>query len=488
MGEIYLLNRIQTPGYRGTLKEYQQNGGYEALKKALSMKPEEVTNIVKDSGLRGRGGAGFPTGMKWTFMPKPEDPRPRYVAVNADESEPGTCKDRVLMERDPHLVLEGILIAVYAIRAKAAYIYIRGEYRASKAAMDRAIAEAREAGILNEKVFAPGLGAEVSLLAFTHVGAGAYICGEETALMESLEGKRGQPRPKPPFPANFGLWGQPTTVNNIETLANVPSIVNKGIAWYQTMGTKASPGNFLCGISGDVNKPGVYELPLGIPIKSIINDIASGVWKGRKLKGIIPGGSSSGFLPAAIIENGLTMDHDGLKAQGSFIGTASVIVFDETRCILRALKILCQFYHHETCGQCTQCREGCAWLDQIVCRIENGEGQPDDITTLLALCDGMRGKTICALSDAAAIPVQLALQHFRAEFEQHISEKRCPFGNPRMVTHADGRNPHADHAAHDHLNNTHRVHTDVLTLHGITNPEAGRFRESLGNGSGNGHH
>ncbi|MFN0206034.1 MAG: NADH-quinone oxidoreductase subunit NuoF [Planctomycetota bacterium] len=472
MGEIYLLNRIQTPGYRGTLKEYIARGGYESLKKALAMKPEEVTTIVKDSGLRGRGGAGFPTGMKWTFMPKPEDPRPRYVAVNADESEPGTCKDRVLMERDPHLVLEGILISVYAIRAKAAYCYIRGEYRASKAAMDRAIAEAREAGIMGDAIVASGMGTTVPLQCYTHVGAGAYICGEETALMESLEGKRGQPRPKPPFPANYGLWGMPTTVNNIETLANVPVIIEKGVAWYQTMGTKASPGNFLCGISGDVNKPGVYELPLGIPVKSIINDVAGGVWKGRKLKGIIPGGSSSGFLPASIVET-LTMDHDGLKAQGSFIGTASVIVFDETRCMVRAAKILAQFYHHETCGQCTQCREGCAWLDQILTRIENGAGAPDDVTTLLALADGMRGKTICALSDAAAIPVQLVLQHFRAEFEQHINDKKCPFGNPPMEVHADGRHDHVQ------LQQAHTVHTDVLTLHGIGNPEAGRYREAL---------
>lgn len=480
MGEIYLFNRIQKPGYTGSLREYLAEGGYEALKKALTMKPEEVTSVVKDSGLRGRGGAGFPTGMKWTFMPKPEDPRPRYLAVNADESEPGTCKDRILMERDPHLVLEGILISQYAIRAKASYVYIRGEYRASKAAMDRAIEELREAGMLGDAIHAAGLGAGVPQQVYTHVGAGAYICGEETALMESLEGKRGQPRPKPPFPANFGLWGQPTTVNNIETLANVPPIITKGAAWYQTMGTKPSPGNFLCGVSGDVNKPGVYELPLGIPIRSIIHDVSGGIWKGRKLKAIIPGGSSSGFLPASIIDNGLTMDHDGLKAQGSFIGTASVIVFDETRCIVRATKILCQFYHHETCGQCSQCREGCAWLDQIAGRIENGEGQPDDVTTLLALADGMRGKTICALSDAAAIPVQLAIQHFRAEFEQHVREKRCPFGNPKIETHADGRH------AHDHLLNSQRVHTDVLTLHGIENPGAGRYRESL-NGGGRPH-
>ncbi|MBI3820501.1 MAG: NADH-quinone oxidoreductase subunit NuoF [Planctomycetes bacterium] len=473
MGELYLFNRIQKPGYRGTLAEYAAEGGYAALRKALAMTPEEVVAIVKDSGLRGRGGAGFPTGFKWTFMPKPNDPRARYLAVNADESEPGTCKDRILMERDPHFVLEGILISAYAIRAKAAYIYIRGEYRASKIAMDSAIAEARAAGIINEKIMAPGLGAEVPLLAYTHVGAGAYICGEETALMESLEGKRGQPRPKPPFPANFGLWGMPTTVNNIETLANVPPIITKGVAWYQTMGTKPSPGNFLCGVSGDVNKPGVYELPLGIPIKSIINDVAGGVWKGRALKGIIPGGSSSGFLPKSIVDGGIAMDHDSLKNQGSFIGTASVVVFDETRCIVRAVKILCQFYHHETCGQCTQCREGCAWLDQIICRIENGDGREDDITTLLALCDGMRGKTICALSDAAAIPVQLALQHFRAEFEEHIRSKRCPLGNPKMEFHTDGRH------SHDHLHNTQTVHTDVLTLHGIENPEAGRYRETM---------
>jgi NADH-quinone oxidoreductase subunit F len=471
MSETYLLKRIASPGYRGTLAEYVASGGYEALKKALAMSPEDVVKIVKDSNLRGRGGAGFPTGLKWTFMPKPTDTRTRYLAVNADESEPGTCKDRILMERDPHSVLEGILISAYAIRAAASYIYIRGEYRASKAAMDRAIAEATKAGILGEKVPAAGMNGTASLLAFTHVGAGAYICGEETALMESLEGKRGQPRPKPPFPANFGLWGMPTTVNNIETLANVPFIVARGAAWFTAIGTPASTGNILCGISGDVNKPGVHEIPLGMPVKNIIDDLAGGVWKGRKLKAIIPGGSSSGFLPASVVET-LKLDHDSLKNAGSFIGTAGIVVFDETRCIVRALKVLCQFYHHETCGQCTQCREGCAWLDQICGRIENGQGQADDITTLLALCDGMRARTICALSDAAAIPVQFAIQHFRDEFEAHIREQRCTFGNPPMETHLDGRHDETQ------LDKAASVHTDVLTLHGIENPEAGRYRVS----------
>ncbi len=458
--ERYLLPRIETPGYGGTLEQYRAAGGYEALAKALTMKPEEVCVAVKESNLRGRGGAGFPTGLKWTFMPPATDPRPRYLAVNADESEPGTCKDRVLMERDPHAVLEGTLIGAYAIRAAAAYVYIRGEYHASKAAMDRAIAEARAAGIVGKERASSGLGADVTLQVYTHVGAGAYICGEETALMESLEGKRGHPRPKPPFPANFGLWGQPTTVNNVETLANVPAILLRGAHWFLTMGSKASPGNFLCGISGHVNRPGVYEVPLGMPAKRIIDELAGGVWKGRRLKALIPGGSSSGFLPASVVET-LTMDHDGTKAAGSMFGTGAMVVLDETACVVRATKVLCQFYHHETCGQCTQCREGCAWLDQIVGRIENGQGQPDDVATLLALADGMRAKTICALSDAAAIPVQLAVQHFRAEFEQHIAEHRCPFGNPPMEVHLDGIHETAL------LEKAKTVHTDVLTLHGV---------------------
>jgi len=460
MAEKYLLTRIESPGYGGSLREYTATGGYEALKLALAKKPEEVCGIVKDSGLRGRGGAGFPTGLKWTFMPPATDPRPRYLAVNADESEPGTCKDRVLMERDPHSVVEGVMIAAYAIRAKAAYIYIRGEYRASKAALDRAIAEARAAGLIGKPLASSGLGGEVTLQIYTHVGAGAYICGEETALMESLEGKRGHPRPKPPFPANFGLWGQPTTVNNIETVTNVPYILTRGPQWFMTMGTKASPGNFLCGISGHVNRPGVYEVPLGIKAKEIIDQIAGGVWKGRKLKALIPGGSSSGFLPAPIVET-MVMDHDGTKAAGSMFGTGAMIVLDETTCVVRATKVLCQFYHHETCGQCSQCREGCAWLDQICTRIENGDGHASDVTALLALADGMRSKTICALSDAAAIPVQLAVQHFRAEFEQHIAEKRCPYGNRKMEIHHDGLHDES------HIHNTQSVHTDVLTLHGI---------------------
>jgi len=445
VAERYLLPRLEKPGYRGSLEEYRREGGYEALKKALAMQPEEVTAIVKNSGLRGRGGAGFPTGLKWTFMPPAADPRPRYLAVNADESEPGTCKDRVLMERDPHSVVEGVAISAYALRAKASYVYIRGEYRASFRAMERAITEATKAGLLADRPI------------HLHVGAGAYICGEETALMESLEGKRGHPRPKPPFPANFGLWGQPTTVNNVETLANVPPILAKGIEWYATMGTKASPGNFLCGISGHVERPGVYEVPLGIPAKTILDDLAGGVRGGKKLKAIIPGGSSSGFLPASAVEK-LVMDHDGLKNAGTMFGTGAIIALDETSCIVRATKVLCQFYHHETCGQCSQCREGCAWLDQICGRVENGEGRPDDVNTLLALADGMRGKTICALSDAAAIPVQLAIQHFRSEFEQHVAEKRCPFGNPPMHVHTDG----LDDEKRSEL--VEIVHSDVLTL------------------------
>ena len=421
--ETYLLDRCDLPDSH-TLEVYRKHEGYTAIERILreGHSPEQVVSMVKDSGLRGRGGAGFPTGLKWSFMPDPDkDPRVRYLAVNADESEPGTCKDRVLMREDPHGLIEGILIACYAMRVKTAYVYVRGEYRLPHDRVAAAIDEAREAGLVGENILDSKFSCEI----YMHKGAGAYICGEETGLMESLEGKRGHPRPKPPFPAGFGLWGQPTTVNNVETLFNAPFIVNRGPDWFKTMGTEKSAGNILVGISGHVVKPGVYELPLGISAREILEDYAGGVWKGRKLKAWIPGGSSTGFLPASQI--GLAMDHDSLKEAGSMLGTAAMIMLDDTACTVRAMEVISRFYDHESCGQCSQCREGTQWLHQIFQRIEGGEGRQEDIELLTSLAGGMApGKTICALADAAAIPTHAMVKHFRHELEEHVRLGGCP--------------------------------------------------------------
>jgi NADH-quinone oxidoreductase subunit F len=428
----YLLERCGLEGSH-TLGVYEKHGGYEALRKVLGqpMAPEAVVAEVKESGLRGRGGAGFLTGLKWSFMPDPKkDARPRYLAVNADESEPGTCKDRVLMERDPHGLIEGTLIAAYAMRVQTAYIYIRGEYRRSYERLAGALAEARKAGLVGRNILKSDFSCEIHL----HQGAGAYICGEETGLMESLEGKRGHPRPKPPFPAGFGLWGMPTTVNNVETLFNAPFIVSRGAGWFRSMGTQASTGNFLCGISGHVERPGVYEVPFGVPARTLLEQHAGGVWKGRQLKAWFPGGSSTGLLPAAAIDT--PMDHDSIKAQGSMFGTGAMILLDETACVVRASYIIARFYDHESCGQCSQCREGTQWLSQIFHRIESGRGIPEDVDLLVSLSRGMApGKTICALADAAAIPTLAVVKHFRSEIERHIELGRCPFGEHAPVAH-----------------------------------------------------
>jgi NADH-quinone oxidoreductase subunit F len=421
----YLLDRIGPDSH--TLAAYKKAGGYETLRAVLTKKtPQDVIDVVKASGLRGRGGAGFPTGMKWSFMPDPaKDKRPRYLAINADESEPGTCKDRVLMERDPHGLIEGVLMACYAIRATTAYIYVRGEYRLSYDRLQAAIDEARAAGLVGRRI----LGSDFSCDIWMHKGAGAYICGEETGLMESLEGKRGHPRPKPPFPAMFGLWGQPTTVNNVETIFNVPFIVERGADWFRSMGTKNSTGNLLVGISGHVNKPGVYEVPFGVSCKELVDGYAGGVWKGRKLKAWFPGGSSTGLLPGAAID--VPMEHDAIKAAGSMLGTAALIAMDDHSCVVRAMEVVARFYDHESCGQCSQCREGTQWLSQIFHRIEIGRGRMEDIQMLVDLSKSMApGKTICALSDAAAIPTLSAVQHFREELEEHVRKARCPFQDP----------------------------------------------------------
>jgi NADH-quinone oxidoreductase subunit F len=417
----YLLDRIGKEGSH-TLAAYKRAGGYGALAKALKMTRQEVIEVVKASGLRGRGGAGFPTGLKWSFMPDPgKDPRPRYLAVNADESEPGTCKDRVLMEEDPHGMIEGIVIACFAMAVPTAYVYVRGEFRKSYARVEAALAEARAAGSVGPNVKGSGFACEIHM----HKGAGAYICGEETGLMESLEGKRGHPRPKPPFPAGSGLWASPTTVNNVETLFNAPFIVERGSAWYRTMGTEASPGNILVGISGHVERPGVYEVPLGMPAARILGEWAGGVWKKRALKAWFPGGSSTGLLPASQID--VALDHDSLKAAGSMLGTAAMVMLDDTACVVRAMEIIARFYDHESCGQCSQCREGTQWLHQIFKRLEDGHGRMEDVELLSSLANGMApGKTICALSDAAAIPTHAVVKHFRAELEAHVHHSGCP--------------------------------------------------------------
>jgi len=419
----YLLSRVGLPQSH-TLATYRAEGGYRAIEDVLKKpwKPEQVIGVIKDSGLRGRGGAGFPTGMKWGFMPDiTKDPRPRYLAVNADESEPGTCKDRVLMEKDPHGLIEGCLIACFAMHAKAAYIYVRGEYRLSYSRLQAAIDEARAAGLVGQNI----LGTDFSCDIWMHKGAGAYICGEETGLMESLEGKRGHPRPKPPFPAGSGLWKSPTTVNNVESIFNAPFIVRNGAEWFKSMGVPKSTGNFLLGISGHVNKPGVYELPFGLTARQIIDEVALGVWKGRKLKAFFPGGSSTGLLPASSVD--VVMDHDSVKAAGSMFGTAAMIVLDETASIAQLMEVTLRFYDHESCGQCSQCREGTEWLHQIFRRIVRGQGRMQDLDLLVSLANGMApAKTICALADAAAIPTLSAVKHFRAELEQCVRLGRDP--------------------------------------------------------------
>jgi NADH-quinone oxidoreductase subunit F len=416
--ETYLLDRSKLADSH-TLEVARADGAYGALQKVFesSMSPESVVGEVKKSGLRGRGGAGFPTGLKWSFMPNHEsDNRTRYMAVNADESEPGTCKDRILMREDPHCLIEGCLIAAFAMRLDAVYIYVRGEYRLPYDRMQAALDEARAAGIVGDNILGSGYSCEIHM----HKGAGAYICGEETGLMESLEGKRGHPRPKPPFPAGFGLWGQPTTVNNVESIFNVPFILARGADWFRTMGTETSPGNFLCGISGHVERPGVYEVPLGMSARTILEDLAGGIWKGRSLKAWFPGGSSTGVLPADMLDT--PMDHDSIKAAGSMFGTGAMIILDETASVVRSALILARFYEHESCGQCSQCREGTEWQEQIINRMLSGQGKSGDVELLVDLSKGMfPGKTICALSDAAAIPVLAAIKHFRGEFEACIS-------------------------------------------------------------------
>jgi NADH-quinone oxidoreductase subunit F len=407
-------------GANWRLVDYVKRGGYEALKKILTtgMKPEDVIAEVKASGLRGRGGAGFPTGLKWSFMPR-AFPGQKYLVCNSDEGEPGTFKDRDILRFNPHIVIEGMAIAAYAMGISVGYNYIHGEIFEVYERFEEALEEARAAGFLGDKLF----GSDFSFQLHAFHGYGAYICGEETALLESLEGKKGQPRFKPPFPASFGLYGKPTTINNTETFAAVPWIIRNGGQAYLEVGKPNNGGTKLFSITGDVERPGNYEIPLGTPFSKLL-ELAGGMRGGKKLKAVIPGGSSAPVLPADIIME-CTMDYDSIAKAGSMLGSGAVIVMDETRCMVKSLLRLSYFYFEESCGQCTPCREGTGWLYRMVHRIENGHGRPEDLDLLDNVAGNIMGRTICALGDAAAMPVRGFLKHFRDEFAHHIEHKSC---------------------------------------------------------------
>ena len=408
-------------GTNWRLKEYQARGGYAALRKILGqdgaepMTQDQVIATVKESALRGRGGAGFPTGLKWSFMPR-QFPGQKYLVCNSDEGEPGTCKDRDILQFNPHIVIEGMIIAGFAMGITVGYNYIHGEIFQTYARFEEALEEARAAGLLGNNI----LGTNFSFQLHAYHGFGAYICGEETALLESLEGKKGQPRFKPPFPASFGLYGKPTTINNTETFAAVPWIIRNGGQAYLECGKPNNGGTKIFSISGDVERPGNYEIPLGTPFAKLL-ELAGGVRGGRKLKAVIPGGSSAPVLPASIMME-ITMDYDAIAKAGSMLGSGAVIVMDETRDMPESLRRLSYFYMHESCGQCTPCREGTGWLWRVVDRICNGHGKPSDMDLLNSVADNIQGRTICALGDAAAMPVRAMIKHFRHEFEAKISQ------------------------------------------------------------------
>ena len=412
-------------GRNWRLADYVARGGYAALRKVLTggeggspMTPEQVVAEVKASGLRGRGGAGFPTGLKWSFMPR-QFRGQKYLVCNSDEGEPGTCKDRDILMFNPHIVIEGMAIAAYAMGTSVGYNYIHGEIFEAYERFETALAEARAAGFLGARI----LGTDFDFQLHAAHGFGAYICGEETALLESLEGKKGQPRFKPPFPASFGLYGKPTTINNTETFAAVPWIIRNGGQAYLDIGKPNNGGTKIFSVVGDVQRPGNFEIPLGTPFATLL-ELAGGVRKGRTLKAVIPGGSSSPVLPAAIM-NDLTMDYDAVAKAGSMLGSGAVIVMDDSRCMVRSLLRLSYFYMHESCGQCTPCREGTGWMWRVVERIEQGRGSMEDIELLNSVADDIQGRTICALGDAAAMPVRAMIRHFRDEFVHHVEHKTC---------------------------------------------------------------
>ena len=408
-----------------TLEAYKRNGGYTAVAKALSMKPDEVIQTVKDSGLRGRGGAGFPTGNKWGFIPQ-GDNKEHYFVVNADESEPGTCKDTPLLMANPHVLIEGVIIGSYAISANHAFIYIRGEVTHVVRRVQQAIEDAYKAGFLGKNILGKGFDLELVL----HVGAGAYICGEETALLDSLEGFRGQPRLRPPFPAIAGLYAKPTVVNNVESVASVPAIINNGVAWFTAMGTEKSKGFTLYSLSGHVNNPGQFEAPLGITLRELL-EISGGVRTGHKLKFWTPGGSSTPIFTDAHLD--VPLDYEGVSAAGSMLGTKALQIFDETTCIVRAVLRWTEFYKHESCGKCTPCREGTWWLVQVLKDLEAGRGSEADLDKLLDLCDNIMGRSFCALADGAASPIISSLKYFRQEYLDHLAAGKCPF-DPMTAT------------------------------------------------------
>jgi NADH-quinone oxidoreductase subunit F len=421
-----VLSRYWDQPQSWTLATYRAHDGYRALQKALGMEPDEVIETVKASGLRGRGGAGFPTGAKWSFIPQDDTgpgAKPHYLVINADESEPGTCKDIPLMMATPHALVEGAIIAAYAIRARHAFIYLRGEVVPALRRLYTAVTEAYAAGLLGADI----LGSGYQLDMVIHAGAGAYICGEETALLDSLEGRRGQPRLRPPFPAEAGLYGCPTVVNNVESLASVPSIILNGVDWFRSMGTEDSPGFTLYSLSGHINRPGQYEAPLGTTLRELL-EYAGGVRAGHSLKFWTPGGSSTPILTAEHLD--VPLHYEGVSAAGSMLGTKALQIFDDTTCVVRAARRWTQFYAHESCGKCTPCREGTYWLSQVYEQLESGAGTTDDLQRLSTIADNLNGKSFCALGDGAASPILSSLKHFREEYYLHVATRGCPF-DPR---------------------------------------------------------
>ncbi|GGM74042.1 NADH-quinone oxidoreductase, F subunit NuoF [Thermopolyspora flexuosa] len=402
-----------------TIEGYQRNGGYQALRKALTMDPDAIIQAVKDSGLRGRGGAGFPTGMKWGFIPQ-NDGKPHYLVVNADESEPGTCKDIPLMMANPHVLVEGVIISAYAIRANHAFIYIRGEVLHVIRRVQQAVREAYEAGYLGKNILGSGFDLELVV----HCGAGAYICGEETALLDSLEGYRGQPRLKPPFPAVAGLYASPTVINNVESISSVPSIIANGANWFASMGTERSKGFGIFSLSGHVKRPGQYEAPLGITLRELL-EMAGGIREGHRLKFWTPGGSSTPIFTEEHID--VPLDFESVGKAGSMLGTRALQIFDETTCVVRAAMRWIEFYAHESCGKCTPCREGTYWLKQVLQRLERGQGTEEDLATITDIADNILGRSFCALGDGATSIVHSSVKHFRDEYIQHFENGGCPF-------------------------------------------------------------
>ena len=433
-----------------TLDGYLKLGGYGVLRRVLKeLAPDQILQQVKDSGMRGRGGAGFPTGMKWSFLPK-DTGKPVYLAVNADESEPGTFKDRYLLERNPHMLIEGIVLTCRAIGSKHAYIYLRGEFPYAIGAIQRAVAEAKAKGFLGKSILGSGLDVEISIAR----GAGAYICGEETGMLESLEGKRGYPRNKPPFPAVSGLFGCPTIINNVETIMTVVPLLQRGVDWFKSLGSEKNFGPKVWCVSGHVRRPGIYETALGITLTELLEEHCGGVRAGHRWKAAVPGGSSCGIMTAA--EFGTRLDFDALRAVGSSLGTGGVMAWDETTCIPEALLNFTEFYAEESCGQCTPCRQGCAWAARLLRRIVHGGATPTDMSELRRIANGFDGRTICALADAAAIPIRSYVDKFPGEFEHHVARGACELPEPVSCegdlhyisgSHAAGHAPAASAAA-----------------------------------------